>query len=38
MRELNISDDRKVAAAVICGYSDETPAEKEKKMNAEFFQ
>jgi len=37
MRELNISKDRSVAAAVICGYADEKPAEKEKKMNAEFF-
>ena len=37
MAELNISNDRKVAAAVICGYPDEEPAEKEKKMNAEFF-
>jgi len=38
MRELNISDDRKVAAAVVCGYPDEEPPEKEKRMNAEFFQ
>lgn len=38
MHELNISDDRKVAAAVICGYPDEEPPEKEKRMNAEFFK
>jgi nitroreductase len=38
MHELNISSDRKVAAAVICGYADEEPAEKEKKMSAEFFR
>ena len=37
LRELHISDDRKIAAAVICGYPDEKPAEKEKKMNVEFF-
>jgi len=36
-RELHISNDRKIAAAVICGYPDEAPAEKEKKMNFEFF-
>jgi nitroreductase len=37
MRELNIPNDRKVAAAVVCGYADEKPAEKEKKMNVKFF-
>jgi len=37
MHELNIPNDRKVAAAVICGYADEEPAEKEKKMSVEFF-
>jgi len=36
-KELHISNDRKIAAAVICGYPDEEPAEREKKMNAEFF-
>ena len=36
-RELHISADRKVAAAVICGYADENPAEKEKKIALEFF-
>ncbi|HML02919.1 MAG TPA: nitroreductase family protein [Candidatus Bathyarchaeia archaeon] len=37
LRELHILNDRKVAAAVICGYADEKPAEKEKKMNVEFL-
>jgi nitroreductase len=37
LHELHITNDRKVAAAVICGYPDEKPAEKEKKMNVEFF-
>ena len=37
LNELHIADDKKVAAAVICGYADEKPPEKEKKMNAEFF-
>lgn len=37
MHELHISGDRKIAAAVICGYADEKPAEKEKKISAEFF-
>jgi nitroreductase len=38
LQELHIPKDRKIAAAVICGYADEKPAEKEKKMNAEFFK
>jgi len=37
LRILHMSTDKKVAAAVICGYADEKPTEKEKKMNAEFF-
>lgn len=37
MRELHVSDDKKIAAAVIVGHPNETPAEKEKTMNAEFF-
>jgi nitroreductase len=37
MHELHISDNSKIAAAVIAGYPDETPVEKEKKMNKEFF-
>jgi nitroreductase len=37
MRELHINLDRKIAAAVICGYPDEKPAEKEKKIVIEFF-
>jgi nitroreductase len=35
---LHISEDQKIAAAVTCGYSDETPPEKEKKIIAEFFK
>jgi nitroreductase len=38
LEELHIADDRNIVAAVICGYSDRQPAEKEKKMNAEFFE
>lgn len=38
MRELNIAEGRKIAAAVICGYPDESPPEKEKRINAEFFE
>ena len=37
LSELHILNDRKVAAAVICGYADEKPAEKEKKINVEFL-
>jgi nitroreductase len=38
LKELHISDDRNIAAAVICGYTDEKPEPKEKKLNAEFFE
>jgi nitroreductase len=38
LRELHITEGRKIAASVICGYPDEKPAEKEKKINAEFFK
>jgi nitroreductase len=38
LRKLHIADDRKIAAAIVCGYPDEKPAAKEKKMNAEFFK
>jgi nitroreductase len=37
MHELNIPEDKKIAAAVVCGYPDEEPPEKEKRMKAEFF-
>jgi nitroreductase len=37
LRELHISKGRKIVGAVICGYADETPEEKERKMRAEFF-
>jgi nitroreductase len=36
--ELHITDDKKIVAAVICGYADEKPEPKEKRLNAEFFQ
>ncbi len=38
LAELRIADDRHIVAAVICGYPAEQPAEKEKKMSAEFFE
>lgn len=38
LNELHITDDRKIAATVICGYPNEKPVPKEKKMNAEFFE
>jgi nitroreductase len=37
-QELHISEDRNIVAAVICGYADEKPVPKEKKINAEFFE
>jgi nitroreductase len=37
MQELHIADDRKIVGSVVCGYPDEKPAPKEKKLNAEFF-
>jgi nitroreductase len=36
--ELHISKDRKVAAAVICGYPQQEPEEKEKKIVTEHFK
>jgi nitroreductase len=36
--ELHITEDRHIAAAVICGYPDEKPEPKTKKMVAEFFE
>jgi nitroreductase len=38
LAELHIANDRNIVAAVICGYPAEQPAEKEKRMNAEFFE
>ena len=38
MSELHIAEDRKIAAAVICGYADEKPAAKEKHIVTEFFK
>jgi nitroreductase len=38
LKALHIADDKNIAAAVICGYADEKPEPKEKKLNAEFFE
>jgi nitroreductase len=38
LQELHISEDHKIAAAVVCGYAAEKPAAKEKKINAEYFE
>jgi nitroreductase len=38
LRELHVSSDRRFAAAVVCGYPDEMPAEKEKKITVEVFR
>ena len=37
LKELHISEDRFIAAAVICGYAGEQPEPKEKKLTAEYF-
>lgn len=37
LNELHISNESKIAAAIICGYPDEKPTEKERKMTVEFF-
>lgn len=36
-KELHISEDRMIVGAVICGYADEQPEPKEKRLKAEFF-
>jgi nitroreductase len=38
MKELNIGEDRSIVAAVVCGYPEGWPDEKEKKLDAEFFE
>jgi nitroreductase len=38
LKELHIGEDQIIAASVVCGYPDEKPAVKEKKMKAEFFK
>ncbi len=38
VKELNITGDKTIVAAVVCGYPDGWPEEKEKKMTAEFFK
>ncbi len=37
-RTLNIPDGRMVAAAVVCGYADEKPPKKKKRISVEFFR
>jgi nitroreductase len=38
LAELHIADGRGIVAAVICGHPAEQPEEKEKVINAEFFE
>ena len=38
LRELHITEDKKIAGAVVCGYSKEKPTVKEKHLKAEFFK
>lgn len=38
LQELHIDKNRKIAAAVICGYPNEKPEPKEKQLNAEYFK
>jgi len=38
LKLVHIPDDMNIAAAVICGYPDEKPEPKGKKLNAEFFE
>jgi nitroreductase len=37
-KKLHIADDMNIVASVICGYPDEDPPPKEKKLKAEFFE
>lgn len=37
MKELNITEDKNIVAAVVCGYPDGWPEEKEKFQVTEFF-
>jgi nitroreductase len=38
LKTLHIADDMNIVASVICGYPDEDPPPKEKKLKAEFFE
>jgi len=38
LKELHILEDRIIAAAVICGYADEQPELKEKRLTTEYFE
>jgi len=38
LKMIHIADNMTIVAAVICGYADEKPEPREKKLNAEFFE
>jgi nitroreductase len=38
LKKLHIAEGRLIAAAIVCGYPDEKPAAKEKKINVEFIK
>ncbi len=38
MKEINIADNMSIVATFICGYPDEDPEPREKKLNAEYFK
>jgi nitroreductase len=38
LKEIHIADGKKIAGTVICGYPNENPASKEKKLVAEYFK
>jgi nitroreductase len=38
LKELHISEGMRIAAAVVCGYSNEKPLPKEKSLKAEYFK
>jgi len=38
LKMIHISDNMTIVAAVICGYADEKPEPREKKLTAEFFE
>ena len=38
LKELHVTGNMMIAAAVICGYPDEEPEPKEKKLTVEYFE
>jgi nitroreductase len=38
LKMLNIGDDMNIAASVVCGYPNEAPEPKDKRLKAEFFE